>query len=158
MKRFLLIAALALMAAAAAAPSYGQTSVPDTPDIGVMIPSAPAAQLDVVYCTVMADYHITPCSSINQDILSPAGTWLNTWNPVVRIPMLKPEDAPKLPPLYGVRLWRSPVLNESVSDTPLTSLKRMSPYCVIRQRRPSFTGNRQVSDSPVLNINSMTLI
>lgn len=107
MKRFLLIAALALMVAAAAAPSYGQTSVPETPDIGVMIPSAPAAQLDAVCCTV------TPCNFLNQDILSPAGTGLNTWDPFVRIPMLKPEDAPKILPLYGVRLWRPPVLNES---------------------------------------------
>ena len=149
MKKFLFIAALALMAATIAAPSYGQTSVPEAPDIGMEILCTPAAQMESMHSPVMTEYRITACYFNNQDILDTIGTVLYTWGPVVRIPMLKPEDAPMPLPLYGMRLWRPPVMNESAKNHYSTAAMGMSLPHNIRNA-VFLSESRQASGNPVI--------
>ena len=151
MKKFLFIAALALMAATIAAPSYGQTSVPEAPDIGMEILCTPAAQMESMHSPVMTEYRITACYFNNQDILDTIGTVLYTWGPVVRIPMLKPEDAPMPLPLYGIRLWRPPVMNESAKNPYLSASMRMTLTHNIRSA-VFLPESRPPCDNPAINL------
>lgn len=151
MKKFLFIAALALMAATIAAPSYGQTSVPEAPDIGMEILCTPVAQMDSMHSPVMTEYRFAPCGSISQDILDTAGTALCIWNPVVRMPMLKPEDAPMPLPLYGIRLWRPPVMNEYAKRPNITAAMEMSLTHNIRNA-VFMTESRASSDNTAINL------
>lgn len=151
MKKFLFIAALALMAATIAAPSYGQTSVPEAPDIGMEILCTPAAQMEIMCSPVMVEYHtLTPCSFFNQDILYTAGNALCTWSPVVRIPMLKPEDAPMPLPLYGMRLSRPPVMNESAKNNNTAAMGMLLPYNI--RNAVFLSESRPASDNTAINL------
>lgn len=143
MKKFLLIAALALMAVIWTVPSYGQTSVPEAPDIGVEILCTPAVQMEYVLAPA--------CGTLSQDILGTTGTVLYTLGPVVRMPMLKPEDAPMPLPLFGIRLWRPPVNNESVWNPQFTAATSTARPHNIRNA-VFLSESRQATDNPALNL------
>lgn len=151
MKKFLFIAALALMTATIAAPSYGQTYVPEAPDIGMEILCTPVAQMESMCSPVMTEYRFAPCESISQDILDTAGTALCIWNPVVRMPMLKSENAPRPLPLYGMRLWRPPVMSESARNHKLTAAKGMTLPHNIRNA-VFLSESRPASDNAAINL------
>lgn len=151
MKKFLYLAAFALIAATVAAPSYGQTSVPDAPDIGVEVLCTPTAQMEIMCSPVMVEYHtLTSCSSANQDIPNTAGNALCTWSPIVRMPMLNPEDAPMPLPLYGMRLWRPLVMNESAKNNNTAAMGMLLPYNI---RNALFlSASRPASDNTAINL------
>lgn len=151
MKKFLFIAALALMAATIAAPSYGQTSVPEAPNIGMEILCTPVAQMESMYSPVMTEYRFASFISIDQDILTPAETVVYACGPVVRMPMLKPEDSSMPLPLYGMRLWRPPVMNESAKNHYSTAAMGMSLPHNIRNA-VFLSESRPASDNTAINL------
>lgn len=151
MKKFILLTALALMAATFAAPSYGQASVPETTAVGAKILDAPAVQMEEMYSPVQVEYSISPCSFFLQENPGTVVTTPSSGACAVRMPMLKPEDAPAYQPLYGIRLWRPSVMNVSACNPYFTAVMGMKLPRNIRNA-VFLQESRRASDVPEINL------
>lgn len=148
MKHIISIAVIALLAASMAAPSYGQASAPEHPGI---IAGAPSLQLEIMPAPAYVDFHrFQSADTIVFDALNVEAPVLLADLSVERMPMLKPEDAPKPLPLYGVRLWRPPVESGAAKLHYLTDATgKAAPHYI--RNAILCPGDRQLPDNPATN-------
>lgn len=148
MKKFITIAAIVLLAASMAAPSYGQTSAHEHPGI---IAGAPPLQLEIMPVPAAADcFRFQPAGTVGHDALNSEAPVQLAELSVERMPMLRPEDTPKPLPLYGVRLWRPPVESGAAKLHYLTDATgKAAPHYI--RNAILCPGDRQLPDNPATN-------
>lgn len=148
MKHIISIAVIALLAASMAAPSYAQASAHEHPGI---IAGATTLQLEIMPVPAAADcFSFQPAGTVGHDALNTEAPFLLAELSVERMPMLRPEDAPKPLPLYGVRLWRPPVESGAAKvhfSTDATG--NAAPHYI--RNAILCPGDRQLPDNPATN-------
>ena len=149
MKKFLLIAALALMGVANVAQSHGRIPVHDAPDIGMEVLCTPTVQMNAAY-SPMTESCVTSCGFFSRDILDIVGTISYEQESAVRIPMLKPEDVQMPRLLCKLRLWHPPV-EQACWDNHLTAAMKNPLQYTIRSVT-SVPENIRASGNPEINL------